>query len=68
MVRLYFKGRFQSEHISFEEAEAQARWNHFEFYSTPWESFEMPFGFMIVLGQIDHTLISQENKTLCISA
>lgn len=46
--KLYFKGHFQSEHETFEDAEAQARWNYFEFQSCAWQGDQMPPGFMIV--------------------
>lgn len=45
--KLYFKGKLLSEHSDFLDAEAQARWNYFEFYSMAWEEYEMPPGFMI---------------------
>lgn len=49
MFKLYFKGCFQSAHDNFGEAEAQARWNFFEFQGFPWEGFYMPAGFMIAI-------------------
>ncbi len=49
MYALYYKGNLLSEHSDLLEAEAQARWNYFEFQSMPWEGYEMPPGFMILI-------------------
>lgn len=49
MFKLYFKGNFLSQHDTFEDAEAASRWTHFEYRSHPWEGFQMPPGFMIVI-------------------
>jgi len=49
--RLYFRGQLISEHDSFDEAEANARWTYFEFTSTGWDGENMPPGFLIVCVQ-----------------
>ncbi len=58
MFKLYYKGKLLSEHRSFEDAEAQARWDFFEWRSMAWEGLEMPPGFMIVPPPVSvgHTL------------
>lgn len=47
MYKLYFKGKFLSEHPDYEGAEAAARWAYFEYQSYEWEGQYMPPGFFI---------------------
>lgn len=47
--KLYYRGKFVSEHLDFEDAEANARWVYFEFQYKAWQGYEMPPGFMIAI-------------------
>jgi hypothetical protein len=59
--KLYFKGKFQSEHQDIEDAQAQARFIHYEFKGSTWEGTTMPYGFMIVIVSPETQAQAEDN-------